>query len=161
MSQPAPPLLEKSVWTDADFDDMGWHDATVHAFATEPEDHNPGRLLIDLDYIIEWVSPTGDETQFSFWIAPATLVFDHAWDLTVDINLHATALELQLNGITRTPGQPFGRSTWTLEGHNFTLTITSGGFRQYLRAEPIWSPNQRLDIAERDGISFTEKGFTE
>jgi len=161
MSPPPQPPLEKSVWTDADFDHMGWHDAAVHALATEGEDENPGRLLLDLDYILEWVPPSGEETRFNFWIAPATLVFDHAWDLTVDIELHTTALELELDAITRTPDQPFGRSTWTLEGHNFTASVTSEGFRQYLRAEPIWSPRQRLDAAQRGSISFTETGYAE
>jgi hypothetical protein len=139
---------------------MSWHDATVHALATEPEDHNPGRLLIDLDYIVEWVIPTGEE-RVSFWVVPATLVFDHAWDLTVDIDLHSTALELVLDAITRTPGQPFGRSTWTLAGHNFTIATTSVGFRQYLRTAPIWSSTQRLDVAQRGGLSFSETGYTE
>lgn len=161
MNPPRRPELDKSVWSDADFDDMGWHDATVHAFAVEPEDHNPGRLLVDLDYIIEWISPTGTDTAFSFWVAPATLVFDHAWDLTIDIDIHASALELQLNAITRTPGQPFGRSTWTLDGHNFTLAVTSEGFHQYLRTQPIWAASQGLDAAQRGGISFNENGYTQ
>jgi len=160
MNPPPPPQLDKSVWTDADFDAMGWHDATVHALAIEPEDQDPGRLLVDLDYIVEWVQPTEDKDPFGFWVVPATLVFAHAWDLTVDIDLHSAALELELNAITRTPGQPFGRSIWTLEGHNFTVTVTSEGFRQYLRTEPLWSPSQQLDTAQRGGISFTEKGYT-
>jgi hypothetical protein len=160
-SHPTPPKLDKSVWTEADFEAMGWHDVAVHALATEAEDHNPGRLLIDLDYIVEWIPPTGDETYFSFWIVPATLVFNHAWDLAVDIALHSSALELDLDAITRTLGQPFGRSTWTLEGHNFTLAVTSEGFRQYLRTAPIWSSSQRLGIAQRGGISFDEEGYTE
>jgi hypothetical protein len=160
MSRPMPPQLDKSVWTHADFDRMGWHDASVHAVATEPGDHDPGRLLIDLDYIVEWVPPTGDETNFGFWVAPATLVFDDAWDLTIDVDLHSTALELDLDDIIRTPGQPFGRSIWTLDGHNFTISVASEGFVQYLRAEPIWSPRQRLDTAQRGRISFSEQGCT-
>lgn len=163
MSQPTPPNISKAIWTDADFDDMGWHDAAVHGLATRPEDDHTGRLLIDLDYIIEWVPPTEGETYFSFWIVPATLVFEHAWDLTLQIDhLDSAGLELELDAITRRPSQPPGRaSIWTLEGHNFTLAITSEGYRQYLREAPIWSLSQRLDTTQRGGISFDEKSYTE
>jgi len=155
-----PPQLDKSVWTEGDFDEMGWHDATVHAFAVEPQDQDPGRLLVDLDYIVEWVPPGGDRDVFGFWVAPATLVFDHAWDLMIDVDLHAASLELQLNALTRTADQPFGRSTWTLEGHNFAVKVTSAGFRQYVRARPVWSTDQQLDRRRRGGISFSEEGFS-
>jgi hypothetical protein len=81
------PAMAKSVWTEADFDAMGWHDNAVHAVALEPMRDHPGRLLLDLDYIVEWVSAEPPATTLSFWICPATLVFDQAWDLTADINL--------------------------------------------------------------------------
>ena len=97
MSQETPPSISKAIWTDADFDDMGWHDAAVHGLATRPEDDHTGRLLIDLDYIIEWVPPADGETYFSFWIVPATLVFEHTWDLTLQIDhLDSAGLELEL-----------------------------------------------------------------
>lgn len=161
MSQPTPPGISKGIWTEADFDVMGWHDAAVHGVATRPEDDHTGRLLVDLDYIVEWVPPSDGETNFSFWIVPATLVFEHAWDLTLQIDLLGSAgLELQLDAIIRTPGRPVGSaSIWTLEGHNFTLAVTSEGYRQHLRKAPIWSPIQRLDATQRGGISFDETSY--
>ncbi len=39
--------LEKWVWSQHDFDLMGWHDATVHAFALVPEQFE---LLLDIGY---------------------------------------------------------------------------------------------------------------
>ena len=142
---------------------MGWHDAAVHGLATRPEDDHTGRLLIDLDYIIEWVPPADGETYFSFWIVPATLVFEHTWDLlSRSTTSTAQGSSSNSNAITRTPGQPPGSSSvWTLEGHNFTLAVTSEGYRQYLRKAPIWSPGQRLDTSQRGGISFDENGYTE
>ena len=50
------PAVAKSVWTEADFDAMGSHDNAVHAVALEPVRDHPGRLLLDRDYIVEWVS---------------------------------------------------------------------------------------------------------
>ncbi|MEV4056817.1 DinB family protein [Amycolatopsis sp. NPDC049688] len=76
--------VSQAVWTDADFAQMGWHDCRVHAAALVEDDDDlpPGRLLLDLDYIVRWVEPARRRKHFTFWIAPATLVFDQAWDIT-------------------------------------------------------------------------------
>ena len=100
-SRPAPPRLAKAVWTNADFGAMTWHDNTVHALAVEPLPNNPGRLLLDIDYIVEGVLPDPDETTLNFWICPATLVFDPAWDLTSDVDMRGWAFQLHLNEMTR------------------------------------------------------------
>jgi hypothetical protein len=81
------PTLAKTAWTQADFDQMSWHDNEVHAIAIEPAPPEPGRLLLDIDYIVQWVPPQAPFRLISFWICPATLVFDPAWDLTTDIDL--------------------------------------------------------------------------
>ena len=62
---------------------MGWHDACVHAVAVE--DDGRSRLLLDLDYIVNWVKPQPPETSWRFSVAPATLVFENVWDLEGDI----------------------------------------------------------------------------
>ena len=97
------PTLVRSTWTDANFDTMGWHDNAVHALALGPRCPHPGRLLVDLDYIVEWVSPSRQATTFSFWICPATLVFDPAWDLTADIDLQHFSFELSLDSPSSDP----------------------------------------------------------
>ena len=43
----AQPEVAKTIWTDADFDAMDWHDNAVHAIALEPGPSDPGRLLLD------------------------------------------------------------------------------------------------------------------
>jgi hypothetical protein len=73
------PTVAKTIWTDADFDAMDWHGNAVRAVAFEPAQSDPGRLLLDIDYIVEWVPPEAPATALGFWICPATLVFDHAW----------------------------------------------------------------------------------
>jgi hypothetical protein len=90
------PAVAKAVWTAADFEQMSWHDCAVHAVAVEPAPPNPGRLLVDLDYIVEWVCPKPPANAFSFAICPSTLVFDEAWDLVGDINLRGFSFELSL-----------------------------------------------------------------
>jgi hypothetical protein len=68
------------VWTEADLESLGWHDNAVHAVAVEPALPCPGRLLIDLDYIVDWVHPTAPAGPFSFWVCPATLAAVSAVD---------------------------------------------------------------------------------
>ena len=74
--------LEKWTWTEEDFERMGWHDAQVHAFAFLPESWE---LLLDLDYILKWVAPSEGESHYSFWSAPATLIFENVADLKIEL----------------------------------------------------------------------------
>ncbi len=60
--------VAKTTWTEADFSAMGWHDNAIHAVAVEQLPDNPGRLLLDLDYIVEWVAPEPPAKTLSFWI---------------------------------------------------------------------------------------------
>jgi hypothetical protein len=36
---------------------------------------------LDLDHIVRWVEPVVPDQHFTFWIAPATLVLDQAWNI--------------------------------------------------------------------------------
>ncbi len=154
------PTVAKTTWTDADFDAMGWHDNAVHAVAFEPGQSDPGRLLLDIDYIVEGVPPEAPATTLSFWICPATLVFDHAWDLTTDIELYARSFRLNLHPIERSAPDQHGFFEWTLAGDGFTIGLRAPGFTQYLRQAPIHSPTDSLSIDERGGYSFDQQGYT-
>ena len=46
--------LEKTVWSEHDFETMGWHDATIWAMVADTEKYE---YAIDLDYIFKWVHP--------------------------------------------------------------------------------------------------------
>jgi hypothetical protein len=107
------PTLAKTAWTQADFDQMSWHDNEVHAIAIEPALPEPGRLLLDIDYIVQWVPPQAPSRLISFWICPATLVFDPAWDLTTDIDLRGWAFSLSLLSVQRSDPDERGNFDWT------------------------------------------------
>jgi len=100
----AEPAVAKTIWTEADFDAMSWHDNAIHAVAVEPVPDHPGRLLLDLDYIVGGVRPEPSATRLSFWICPATLVFDEAWDLTADVDLRGWSFQLFISDISRSGG---------------------------------------------------------
>ena len=85
--------IEQAIWTEADFDVMGWHDVALHAIAIEPDHPHPGRLALDIDYLLKWVPPESSASAFRFWISPATLVFDQASDLVVDLDCTGRSFE--------------------------------------------------------------------
>jgi hypothetical protein len=154
-----PSGLSKAIWTDADFPQMGWHDCRIHALAfLEDDDPPPGRLLLDLDYIVRWVEPARGEQHFTFWIAPATLVFDGAWDITGDLGpLHGSLEIADLHRLDPPDDSP--DPMWHIEGQEFDLRLRAHGFRQYIRARPQHVDRQVLTMAERGGLSFAEQAF--
>jgi hypothetical protein len=154
--------LAKSVWSDADFDQMLWHDVTIHAVATHTEglaENFQSRLLIDLDYIAAWVRPTSPDDGFSFWVSPATLVFDDVWDLAG--NVDCQSCELTMNGLRRLPlnDRRPDLPRWHIEGHEFDLKFHASGYRLYIRRAPVLTDEQTLSLAERDGLAFAEIGY--
>jgi hypothetical protein len=161
--------LTKSAWSDADFDAMGWHDVTVHGLAVQPgtsRERPQPRLLLDLDYVVRWVQPVAPEQHFTFWIAPATLVFEDVWDIEGDLDFRGVALQFDIDHIHRsTPGSPEGGPLhrhdpqWRIEGHYFELTFRASGFRQYLRQPPRHSPGLALSHSDRGALSFAEQAF--
>jgi hypothetical protein len=152
--------LEKAVWTAADFDTVGWHDARVHAIAFH-EDEQDAELLLDLDYIVRWIDPEPPAEYFSFLIAPATLVFEKVWHLDGELGAAERTL-LQIQGIERRDPdndrqREMGLHMWVVEwsqGHG--LTLLASGFRQHFRRRPVRVEGQWLELDERGGISFDQ-----
>lgn len=153
------PAVTRTLWTDADFEEMGWHDNAVHAIALEPAPNDPGSLLLDIDYILEWVPCAVPGRSLSFWVCPATLVFHQAWDLITDIDLTGWSFQLSIGAIERSGPDEHGSFDWTLAGDLFTMSLRAPGFTQYLRRAPIHTPGQRLSIEERGGLSFDQHGY--
>src|SRR5687767_3381408 len=136
---------------------MGWHDARVHAFAFEPD---TWELLLDLDYIFEWINPVPDETHYSFFSAPATMVFENVSDLAVHLEPYPA---FELSGIERSDPQATHPAEheagerhwlWTLDFFNGEITFRSTGYKLHVRREPIRITTQGLSLEERGGLSF-------
>jgi hypothetical protein len=153
--------LEKATWTDADFEVMGWHDCRVHAVSVGVrEDGFPwNRVLLDLDYIVRWMDPAYGGRHFSFWITPATLVFDEAWDITGRLDPTNDLLEIaDLHRLAPPDDKP--DPLWHIEGQNFDLRLRAPAYTQYLRKPPIHTTTaQYLTHPERGGLSFAEHAF--
>ncbi|WP_300604846.1 hypothetical protein [Niabella sp.] len=148
--------LEKSYWTDEDFDQMGWHDNHIYAISFGGN----FELLFDIDYIFKWVLT--DKT-YHFWIAPCTLVFENAYNL--QLNISSWDMGVEIDGISRkNPRRPknadyIERQTemdWLIDTHQGSISFRSVGYRQYVRQFPRYCSTQVIDQRERGGISFDE-----
>ena len=156
MTNPAGYALEKSVWTEADFEAMGWHDSFVHALAFRPDTFE---FLLDIDYILKWIEP-GVDGYYSFWVAPATLVFWNVSDLHIDLEpytgIEISELKRELAGAPRNAAH-IGKSEewrWTVDSTAGEVTFRAVGYKQYIRRAPQLQKQQALSLSDRGGYSF-------
>ena len=150
----------RSTWADADIDQLGFHDVAVHAIAFEASQPlSWGRLLLDIDYLVEWIAPTSPSGHYSFRICPATLVFHDVQEATGDLDVGG-GMDLSINRLAGSDPDSEGVRTWTIDGHEFTLTIRAGGVTLYLRRSAIDAEGQRLTPDERGPVSFDERGYS-
>src|SRR3954447_15608689 len=70
-------------WTQDQFDEMSWHDNHVHALRIVAGQHGAGELVLDIDYIAEWLR-NGDE--FRFRLVPAALRFTDVTNLRLSLD---------------------------------------------------------------------------
>lgn len=158
--------LDRAVWTDDDFDSMGWHDASVHGIGfVEGEQPWLGRLLLDIDYIVEWVRPVPPSTSLSFRVAPATLVFEEAIDLSLRLSAGSVTFGVALQvlrlhrGRARSEALAPTHHDYRIEGADFDLRFTAARYRQVFRSRPVASPRQTLSAARRGLPSFSTEPF--
>ena len=57
--------IKQKIWTEDDFDIMSWHDSKVYGIGFDEENF---KLLLDIDYIIDWVKPEPNNIYFSLGI---------------------------------------------------------------------------------------------
>lgn len=98
-------------WATEEFDQLQWHDAMIHALAVTSE---PWELLLDIDYILEWICPVPPESKFQFKVTPATLIFENAGNVIINIDLNSSD-RITIREIRRSdPRKPNGVNlVWT------------------------------------------------
>ena len=150
--------VEKWIWTDADFEVMGWHESQVYAVAFFSETFE---FALDIDYIFQWIHPTENETYFKFWVAPATLIFEYVYDLKFDIEIDFGG-GLEIDFIERTEpkkieaGDFAGRDEWRwiIGTHEGEINLRATSYKQYTRKQPVFGQSQAIETNVRGGISF-------
>jgi len=149
----------KSTWTEKDYEAMNWHDVTVHGLSIMPTEYSY-ELLLDIDYIFEWVHPRTTAGEFSFMVAPATLAFNEVWDVVTNIETRVSILEfLSIQDIQRV--NPRNLDNWGIVQWEWIITLLQGtirfkacGYHQYLRRKAVITESQALTLDERGGLSF-------
>lgn len=74
----------ETCWTDADFDSLSWHDNHVHGLGVSEGQYESGELVLDLDFIVEWIGCDTGRVQFR--IAPASLTFHEVTHLKIQLD---------------------------------------------------------------------------
>ncbi len=150
-----PKMLERLVWSDADFELMNWNKTHIRAFAVLDEEFE---LIFDIDYVVEWVRPVPPDVYYRFWVAPATLVFEHVWHVKADLMSEQGGFHLQaLHRLDEqvTPSGKIKDWLWTLIGDEGTMSFRATGYKQYFRKQPVLVQLSKLNRDERGGISFS------
>jgi hypothetical protein len=149
--------LEQWEWTQKDFEKMGWHDCSIHAFAFFIKTSEFG---LDIDYIFQWIEPKKGKKYFHFWVAPVTFVFENVRDLKLDIE---TDSKIMIDSITRNNPQKSKNSErnekqeewcWNIKCQEGTISLRSVGYKMFVKKQPVLKNEQILNIDERGGISF-------
>jgi hypothetical protein len=138
----------------SDFENMHWHDNAIHAIRLL-ENYSCGDLVLDIDYIAEWLAPLNN--VYSFKVASADLMFHNVSNLIISVNYatpNAAVQPMIIREIHREAVTfPNGYFTfaWNIELNwpSGFITFNSSEFTQSLRMEPIIYDAQYLPLSER------------
>ena len=140
-------------WSDAQFEKMSWHDNYVHGMRFVAGQHGAGELVLDIDYIVEWIQAS---SGFQFKIVPATLRFREVTNLRVEVDyagMTAAIGPFSIDGIRRTSEQRDGyvAQCWSIP-LNFPggeISFEAAGYDQVAWGRAVVSEMQVLQASER------------
>jgi hypothetical protein len=136
---------EKLVWSESDFEIMGWHDCPIYGILFA------NNVAFDIDYIFKWVLNEQNKHN-EFWISPATLVFEQARNLKIEIDSDfINGLEIADIHQQKLENNEYKYHMETQEGD---IHLIASGYRQYIKKNPVLKKSQGLTDEERDGYSF-------
>ena len=138
--------LEKWIWTEKDIEKMGWHDATIYGLRLNEN------LELDIDYIFQWNQPDIEGFHFTFWIAPATLVFERPTELSFELTQSFDDKWLEIQDIEL--NQVDNKRAWTIITQQGDISFKADTFKQVIRKRPSFQLGQSIPYDERGGFSF-------
>lgn len=146
--------MPDQVWTDEQFDEMSWHDNCVHGLRIVEGTHGTGELILDLDYILEWIE---SEDGFRFRILPVTLKFREVTDLRIFLDYATPMIALgpfSIHAIERKFEQRerYAAQVWKLLINSPVgeISFESRGFEQRGVGAPRLGGGQWLSPEERE-----------
>jgi len=139
--------IEKWIWNQNDYEQMGWHDNPIWAIAFDDN------VKFDLDYIFNWVKPQSENASYRFWISPVTLIFKNPTKFKVEMETDFVN-GLEIADIEREIID--GKSTYIIEAQEGRILIETEEYKQIVRRPPVLKISQVLTDLERGPISFSE-----
>ena len=136
---------DKYLWTDADFEKMGWHDNKVHQINLATD------LELDIDYIFKWNEPDVEGLPFTFWISPATLVFKDVKKLR--FNFFFLYDDFEIEDIECEEDDD-GTYRWTIITLQGSMEFNATSYEQFIRQPPFFTFGQVLSYPERNGSTL-------
>jgi len=153
------PDSSTTIFTDADFDNLSWHDNSIYGISIDNDVTQwKSDLILDIDFIIEWLFGVSKTVRFR--ISAATLTFHDVTDLKVSVDWGDSGKQVALNEMTldRIERQRVEEQRICLDRpyYHWTLRLNSprpggeisfgaSGFTQILRQEPVLCHEQKLD----------------
>ena len=145
-----------------------WHDNLIYGLHLRGADPDRGvwrsELLLDIDYIVEWIC--GIDSRTKLRIAPATRTFHDVTNLQSTLDFYNDAYrqninELSIAEITRKPvdankeGSLGPYFEWSIEMNlpkDGKVTFGASAYSQILRANPVLMDEQRLSADDRTAM---------
>ncbi len=142
-------------WNTENFEELSWHDNHVHGISIRGDEHGCGDLILDIDFILQWLCAT--DGTWRFLVAPATLTFHRMSNLRVALDYATPTAGIgpfSIEGLERSVHTyPNGLQTfrWRIKVNwpEGELAFLASGFTQHLRREPIETSGQFLSSEER------------
>lgn len=143
--------LEKNLWTQDDFEVMGWHDCPIYAIQLADD------ILLDIDYILKWVLDDQGKS-YQFWVAPATLQFISPYDLEIAVKLDFVN-GLEIADIHQTALSD-GLCEYHIETQEGDIRFKSKGYKQLIRRDPALQSSQCMTESDRGGYLLRMEGLS-
>jgi hypothetical protein len=144
-----------------------WHDNLIYGIHWRSADRSRNlwrsELVLDIDYILDWVRLDGGGLKFL--MAPAMLVFHDVADLEISLNCSADDAgrrylnELSIHDIDRQPatGEASGYYRWRIDLNlppSGRIQFGASGFTQTLSAPGRLCDDQRFPSEHRPAFSL-------
>lgn len=134
----------KNIWTEEDFNQMGWHDSRIYKLRVGKS------VEMDIDYILEWNEPEMVGMAFTFWIVPATLVFDRITDFSCESVFYMGDIEIE--NIEKQVREEDVQ--WIIKCHSGEFSFIAPGYSMFIRQKPFFSFEQTISLCARGGCSL-------
>ncbi|MGH2360946.1 MAG: hypothetical protein ACRDGM_10465 [bacterium] len=156
-------------YTEPDFERLSWHDCDIWGLefrVGEPDEGDwTSDLVLDIDFIVEWLCGVSGDTQFR--VAPAALAFHGVTDPRINIDWGSSGFQAALHGVSidriereRVRAQKVYLDrpyyswrillSWPKGGE---IAFGAVGFTQTLLAEPVLMDKQHLSLLERSRLT--------